>query len=66
MALTSVLITLSLQYDSFDDFINELLGRFGSTGASNGPIGHKAIPPHFHWGSSGFSGFDGFGDFNWR
>jgi len=23
--------------DSFDDFINELLGRFGSTGASTGP-----------------------------
>jgi len=25
------------KYDSFDDFINELLGRFGSTGASTGP-----------------------------
>jgi len=34
--VNAVLITLSWQYDSFDDFINELLGRLGVL-ASTGP-----------------------------
>ncbi|MBD2092966.1 DnaJ domain-containing protein [Microcoleus sp. FACHB-1515] len=42
------------QYGSFDDFINELLGRFG-TGAG-GARGYRTSPSGF----GGFSGFDNF------
>jgi curved DNA-binding protein len=51
------------KYDSFDDFINELLGRFGSTGASTGNRSQSYTYRTSAGGSSGFSGFDGFGDF---
>ena len=51
------------KYDNFDEFINELLGRFNgpSPGSSrNGPqsYSYRTSPK----GPSGFSGFDGFGD----
>ena len=51
------------KYDSFDDFINELLGRFGGTGASTGPNQSQSYTYSTSTRSpSGFSGFDG-GDF---
>ncbi len=44
------------QYGSFDDFINELLGRFGGgTRSSNQSYSYRGT------GSSGFSGFNDFG-----
>lgn len=52
------------QYGSFDDFINELLGRFGSSGANPGG-GRQTYTYRTTTGSpSGFSGFDGFNDFS--
>jgi curved DNA-binding protein len=51
------------KYGSFDEFINELLGRFGgpSTGTSgNGPQSYTYRTSTGR--SSGFGGFDGFGD----
>ncbi|MBO3460420.1 DnaJ domain-containing protein [Aetokthonos hydrillicola Thurmond2011] len=48
------------QYGSFDDFINELLGRFGSNSSRGGQQSYRTStrPP------GGFSGFNDFGSFN--
>lgn len=51
------------RYSSFDDFINELLGRFGGpNGASSGPRTsyNYRTPPGASAGGSGFNGFSGF------
>ncbi|MBW4637842.1 MAG: DnaJ domain-containing protein [Gloeocapsa sp. UFS-A4-WI-NPMV-4B04] len=54
------------KYNNFDDFINDLLGRFG--GPSPGPStggGRQTYTYSTSPGSSpGFSGFDGFSDFS--
>ncbi|MGB3208796.1 MAG: DnaJ C-terminal domain-containing protein [Crinalium sp.] len=52
------------QYSNFDEFINELLGRFGTAGASPGgaSAGGRTYNYRTSTGSSGFSGFDGFND----
>ena len=50
------------KYDTFDEFINELLGRFGGTGASPSGSARNYGPRTSTNGSTGFSGFDGFGD----
>ncbi len=51
------------KYTNFDEFINDLLGRFndsGSTGSSNRQAySYRTTSP----GSPGFGGFDNFGDF---
>lgn len=47
------------QYGSFDDFINELLGRFG--GAAGGSGGSSQSYSYRNSGSSGFNGFNDFG-----
>ncbi|HEY9728527.1 MAG TPA: DnaJ C-terminal domain-containing protein [Chroococcales cyanobacterium] len=47
------------QYGSFDEFINELLGRF-STGAAGGP--RRSYSYRTSTGGTGFSDFGGFGD----
>lgn len=49
------------QYGSFDDFINELLGRFGGGAAPGGgqKTYYRTAP-----GNSGFNDFGGFGGFN--
>ncbi len=44
------------RYASFDDFINELLGRFNTPGATG-------AGSRYSTGSSGFDGFSGFNDF---
>ena len=52
------------KYNSFDDFINELLGRFGGPGAGttrNGPQNYNYRTSTGR--SSGFSGFDNLNDF---
>jgi len=41
------------KYASFDDFINELLGRFGVLVLAPVQSVTKLYLPHFHWGSSG-------------
>ncbi len=49
------------RYGSFDDFINELLGRFGGpTGAPGGSSRSYGYRP----GGAGPGGFNGFGDFS--
>lgn len=47
------------QYGSFDDFINELLGRFGGGGA-------RSSSQSYSYGGSGTSGFSGFNDFGFQ
>lgn len=50
------------QYGSFDDFINELLGRFsGGFGAGNSSASSKNYS--YHGGTSSTPGFGGFQDF---
>ncbi|HEY9858644.1 MAG TPA: DnaJ C-terminal domain-containing protein, partial [Candidatus Obscuribacterales bacterium] len=54
------------QYGSFDDFINELLGRFGSPGASPRPGtggGRQTYTYRTSPGGPGFNDFGGFGGF---
>jgi curved DNA-binding protein len=52
------------QYGSFDDFINELLGRFGSGGPSTRGSGQQTYTYRTPTGApTGFSGFDGVSDF---
>ncbi|MBD1861469.1 MULTISPECIES: DnaJ C-terminal domain-containing protein [Trichocoleus] len=52
------------QYGSFDDFINELLGRFGSPGAGPSPgAGRQAYSYRTTPGGPGFGDFGGFGGF---
>lgn len=52
------------KYNTFDDFINDLLGRFGSTGASTSRNAQQSYSYRTSTrGSTGFSGFDGFSDF---
>jgi curved DNA-binding protein len=46
------------QYGSFDDFINELLGRFGTTAAPGSRTQSYRSP-----GSTGFGGFNDFGGY---
>jgi curved DNA-binding protein len=46
------------QYGSFDDFINELLGRFGGVGASSGGQTYT-----YHTSTRGPAGFGSFSDF---
>ena len=51
------------QYANFDEFINELLGRFNSTQTGTGgrgPYGYRTSPG----GATGSRGFDGFNDFS--
>ncbi len=49
------------QYANFDEFINELLGRFNTTGPTTG--GSRTYTYRTQsGGTTGFSGFDGFGD----
>jgi curved DNA-binding protein len=51
------------QYSNFDEFINELLGRMGSTGTGSSTGARRTYTYRTSpGGSSGFSGFDGFGD----
>ncbi len=52
------------KYDSFDDFINELLGRFDSSSGGPSRSGRRQSYTHRTStnGPTGFSGFDGFGD----
>jgi len=53
------------KYNNFDEFINDLLGRFGSPGA--GPTGNTRQSYSYRTttgGPTGFSGFDGFNDFS--
>lgn len=51
------------QYGSFDDFINELLGRFGSSGTSTSS-GQQTYTYRTTTGApTGFGGFDGVSDF---
>jgi curved DNA-binding protein len=52
------------QYGSFDDFINELLGRFGGPGASPGGRQTYSYRTSTGKGPTGFDGFGGFGGFN--
>lgn len=53
------------QYGSFDDFINELLGRFGSSGPSNRSSGQQTYTYRTTTGApTGFGGFDGVSDFS--
>lgn len=55
------------QYGSFDEFINELLGRFGGTAGAPGYSRSSQQSYSYRTprsGSTGFSGFDGFGDFS--
>lgn len=52
------------KYNSFDEFINELLGRFGNAGPS--PSGNAQQSYSYRTstkGPTGFSGFDGFNDY---
>jgi curved DNA-binding protein len=52
------------QYSNFDDFINELLGRFSSTGANSGRNGRQTYTYRTSTGGpTGFGGFSGFDDF---
>jgi curved DNA-binding protein len=51
------------QYGSFEDFINELLGRFTNTGASGGRGGRSPYS-NYRTSPGGATGFDGFGDFS--
>lgn len=48
------------QYGSFDDFINELLGRFSTPGASSGRSYNYRTAPG---GPSGFGGFNDFSNY---
>jgi curved DNA-binding protein len=48
------------QYGSFDEFINELLGRFNTTGTTRGNSRTYTYRP----GTSGFGGFNDFGGFS--
>lgn len=51
------------KYNNFDEFINDLLGRFGTTGAGTSTGTRQSYS--YSTSSkrpSGFSGFDGFGD----
>lgn len=51
------------KYNSFDDFINELLGRFGGpTASTSGNTRQSYSYSTSTRGPTGFSGFDGFGD----
>ena len=52
------------RYNSFDDFINELLGRFGGPGGASGAgprtsYNYRTPPGAGGSGFNGFSGFDG-------
>jgi curved DNA-binding protein len=49
------------QYGSFEDFINELLGRFTGAGAPGGAGGRSTY--NYRTSPGGASGFDGFGDY---
>jgi len=53
------------KYNSFDDFINELLGRFGDPTASTSSNGRRQSYTYrtSTSGATGFNGFDGFSDF---
>lgn len=52
------------KYGSFDEFLNDLLGGFGRTGASRSGTSSQTYTYRTTPRSSGFSGFDGFGDFS--
>ncbi|MDJ0733045.1 MAG: DnaJ C-terminal domain-containing protein [Nostocaceae cyanobacterium] len=49
------------QYGSFDDFINELLGRFGGAGARGGRSSYS-----YRTSTGGPGGFGGFNDFGFQ
>ena len=51
------------KYNNFDEFINDLLGRFGDAGASTSGNAQQSYNYRTSTrGPTGFSGFDGFGD----
>lgn len=50
------------QYGSFDEFINELLGKFGGTAGAPGG-GRRAYTYRTNPGSSGYGGFSDYADF---
>jgi len=52
------------KYGSFDEFLNDLLGGFGRSGASRSSTGSQTYTYRTTPRSTGFSGFDGFGDFS--
>ncbi len=50
------------KYNNFDEFINDLLGRFGGPGTGTGSTGSQSYSYRTSTrGPTGFSGFDGFG-----
>ena len=49
------------QYNTFDEFINDLLGRFGNTNATTSRNNSQSYS-YTTRGPTGFSGFDGFGE----
>ena len=64
MALTLALTMLRFgKYNSFDDFIGDLLGRFGGPTASTSRNGPQSYSYRTSNRQTGFSGFDGFSDF---
>lgn len=51
------------KYNNFDEFINDLLGRFGGPGTSTSSTGSQSYSYRTSTrGPTGFSGFDGFGN----
>ncbi len=53
------------KYNNFDDFINELLGRFGGASASTSRNGQQSYTYRTSTsGPTGFKGYDGFSDFS--
>lgn len=55
------------RYGSFDEFINELLGRFGGPGGPGGPAySRTTTPPGGYSSYGGFQDYGGFGGFDDR
>jgi curved DNA-binding protein len=52
------------QYGSFDDFINELLGRFGGTGGAGGAGGGRTYSSYRTGPNNGFGGYNDFSGYN--
>lgn len=51
------------QYGSFEEFINELLGRFGTTPGNSRSYSYRGGPSSYAPGGYGPSGYSGFNDF---
>ncbi|HBE50115.1 MAG TPA: molecular chaperone DnaJ, partial [Cyanobacteria bacterium UBA11369] len=52
------------QYANFDEFINELLGRMGNTGAQTGPGRSGSRSYSYRTSTNRSTGFDGYGGFD--